>query len=218
MQPSGLLLPFIPVILAQSVHVVKVGDGGLKFNPARTKAAVGDVVEFHFVSAVHSVAKGIFADPCQPSNSTGFFSGDVDSSSKKGQVFTIKVEDDEPIWYYCATGPHCQLGMVGVINGPSVLALLCLGTRADKILRSSGGQTLDAYTAAAADAKAVGVPSNTGGGSFDQASTTPSGTAPASTASESNKPSAGVEARGDIRWGLMTAGIAMFGFVSVLIL
>lgn len=31
-------------------------------------------------------------------------------------VFTVMVNDTNPIWFYCATAKHCQGGMVGVIN------------------------------------------------------------------------------------------------------
>lgn len=52
------------------------------------------------------------------------------------RTFTIKVEDDKPIWLYCsqnAPRPHCGAGMVAVINPPT-----------------SGANTLDAYKSTAA--------------------------------------------------------------------
>ncbi|KAI9155756.1 putative GPI-anchored cupredoxin [Paramyrothecium foliicola] len=200
MQHFNLLVPFLSAAFAQNIHVIKVGDGGLNFNPAETRAAIGDVVEFQFVSGTHSVAKGIFANPCQPFNSSSFFSGHINSESEKSQVFTIRVEDEEPIWYYCATGPHCKLGMAGVINAPS------------------GVETLDMYKDVAADANAVIIPSKTGGGSFEQATSAASSTPPAATTSETNTPNAGAEVRGNVHWGLMSVGIAMVGYVSGLIL
>lgn len=101
------------------VHIVKVGAGGLTFEPASVNATVGDVVEFHFYKGTHSVAQSNFADPCQPLNSTGFFSGEQNVSDKVSDtVFSVTVESDDPMWFYCATGQHCQNGMVGVINAP----------------------------------------------------------------------------------------------------
>lgn len=73
------LLLLAPVALAQTVHVVQVGDGGLNYNPSSLTAAVGDQVEFHF-SPFHSVTQGSFANPCAPLDG-GFNSGVVTSSS-----------------------------------------------------------------------------------------------------------------------------------------
>lgn len=102
---------------AAAKHVVKVGDGGLTFSPESTTAAVGDTVEFHFYPMAHSVAQSSFAKPCEPLNSTSFFSGPVAvSSGVSDKVFTVTVENETPIWFYCATGDHCQEGMVGAIN------------------------------------------------------------------------------------------------------
>ncbi|KAF3352623.1 hypothetical protein VdG1_08789 [Verticillium dahliae VDG1] len=96
-----------------------VGESGLTFDPAEVTAAVGDVVEFHFYPQAHSVAQSSFDSPCQPLNTTGFFSGPVRvQSGVSDQVFSVTVENTNPQWYYCATGQHCQNGMVGVINAP----------------------------------------------------------------------------------------------------
>ena len=101
------------------VHVVKVGDGGLTFDPAEVKAAVGDVVEFHFYPQAHSVAQASFDAPCQPLNTTGFFSGPIAvKSGVSDEVFSVTVKDEKPLWFYCATAQHCQGGMVGVVNAP----------------------------------------------------------------------------------------------------
>ena len=106
------------------VHVVQVGDreGNLKFYPEELEAAVGDMVQFHFYPRNHSVARSTFADPCNPvepsANGTGFFSGfmPVQETDTFMPTFTILVNETTPIWYYCATGRHCQNGMAGVIN------------------------------------------------------------------------------------------------------
>lgn len=135
LRQSAFISWAIPAVLAQygggstsnepspsisGVHVVKVGDGGLTFDPAEVKAAVGEVVEFHFYPRAHSVAQSSFDSPCQPLNTTGFFSGPVKvSDGVSEQVFSVTIKDEKkPLWYYCATGDHCQKGMVGVINAP----------------------------------------------------------------------------------------------------
>ncbi|KAI8264470.1 hypothetical protein K4K56_005400 [Colletotrichum sp. SAR 10_98] len=206
-----------------TVHVVKVGDGGLTFSPNDVKAAVGDTVEFHFYPKAHSVAQSSFDKPCEPlsnGTATGFFSGPVPVSSGEGaDVFSVKVEDASPKWFYCATAQHCQGGMVGVINAPS-----------------SGGKTVDAYKEAAAKAAKNVAPASTGGGSLGPAATgspsssggsgtsasaSVSGTSAASgsaAASGTSRPSAGIEARGDVRWGLLSFGMAVAGVVGGLLI
>jgi len=110
------------------MHVVQVSDtdGAKKFNPDTITANPGDMVQFHFYPMSHSVAQSTFANPCQPlsqgnaSASPGFWSGfmPVTAANKTMPVFTITVNDTNPIWFYCATAMHCQMGMSGVINPP----------------------------------------------------------------------------------------------------
>lgn len=113
------LLALSASTVSAAVHVVKVGENGLNFTPAQTSAKIGDTVEFHFYEGFHSVAQSSFAKPCEPINSTAFFSGDQNVKTKvSDKVFTIEVKTDDPIWYYCAVQGHCQGGMVGAINAP----------------------------------------------------------------------------------------------------
>ena len=59
-----------------AVHSISVGQGNqLKFSPDSITAKVGDLVEFNFVGVDHSVALGDFSNPCQPKDSSAFFSG-----------------------------------------------------------------------------------------------------------------------------------------------
>ncbi|EXK92419.1 hypothetical protein FOQG_05573 [Fusarium oxysporum f. sp. raphani 54005] len=193
-----------------AVHVVKVGENGLNFTPAQTSAKVGDTVEFHFYEGFHSVAQSSFAKPCEPINSTAFFSGDQNVKTKvSDKVFTIEVKSEDPIWYYCAVQGHCNGGgMVGAINAPT-----------------SGAKSFDNYAKAAADSKDSSAPKSTGGGKLGAAETgsasgsasgtatataTESGTAASASATQSGN--AGIEARGQIQWGLMSGAIAaLFG-------
>ncbi|KAF4459752.1 extracellular serine-rich [Fusarium albosuccineum] len=187
---------------ADGVHVVKVGDGGLTFDPAEVTAAVGDTIEFHFYKGAHSVAQSNFSDPCQPINSSAIFSGPVKvDDGVSDEVFTVTIEDESPIWYYCATGQHCQNGMVGVINAPT-----------------TGQRTLRNYARAAANADSNVEPSSTGGGVLGPAATGTS--APSDAASATSTPGANgaISANGEIRWGLMSVGIAMAGFMGGLMI
>ncbi|KAL4864033.1 hypothetical protein BDV12DRAFT_176796 [Aspergillus spectabilis] len=109
--------PTVP--LTGVTHSVLAGLSGLRFDPDNVVAEIGDVVEWHFLPANHTVAQSNFANPCVPlADGTSFFPG-FEFATAEGQdedVFQIVVEDKSPIWYYCPQGTHCQAGMSGVIN------------------------------------------------------------------------------------------------------
>jgi plastocyanin len=103
------------------VQTVMVGaNNGIAYSPNTIMAAVGTSVEFVFSPPTHSVTQSSFDSPCAPlANGTGFFSGLVNTASGTNtNVFTITINDTNPIWFYCAIPTHCELGMVGVINPP----------------------------------------------------------------------------------------------------
>ncbi|KAM3466499.1 hypothetical protein MY5147_000543 [Beauveria neobassiana] len=116
---------------AIDVQVVSVGRNpvnesmGLKFWPEKVKAEVGTMVQFQFLAGNHTLTQSDFDHPCTPINEVnpsaqGIFSAyqPVAASAAKGQipVFTIMVNDTKPMWFFCSQGPHCQKGMVMVIN------------------------------------------------------------------------------------------------------
>jgi hypothetical protein len=120
-------------------------------------------------------------------------------------VFTILINDTKPLWYYCATGKHCQSGMAGVINPPT-----------------GGNRTIEAYKTAAEKVEVAGVPR--GGGSGGSASsgsgggsgngTSGSTGTPSSSAAPSGTGSSGaveVLARG---WVAVVVG-ALAGLIAV---
>ncbi|GKU07414.1 extracellular serine-rich protein [Fusarium langsethiae] len=91
------------VTLTGVTHSVNAGLGGLRFDPDNVVAEVGDVVEWHFLPANHTVAQSSFGEPCEPlADGTGFFAG-FNFATAQGQAPDQK-------------GNHCQMGMVGVIN------------------------------------------------------------------------------------------------------
>jgi hypothetical protein len=86
------------------------------------------------------VTQSTFNNPCVPihsvmSNVTGITSGFMPVAPTDTQipVFSILVNDTNPIWLYCAQTGHCQKGMSMVINEVA-----------------SSNKTLEAYQAAAA--------------------------------------------------------------------
>jgi len=79
---TNLLASAALLSLASAVtHIVDVGKNGLAFTPNSTKAAVGDIVEFHYFPKDHSVVQTSFAAPCQFNLPNPFFSGFMPTSS-----------------------------------------------------------------------------------------------------------------------------------------
>lgn len=191
-----------------TVHHVDVGEDGLTFTPASLKVPVGDKVEFHFYPRAHFVAQSTFENPCSPISKGGFFSGVIPTSDKSDKVFTVTVNNTDPIWYYCGVAQHCQAGMVGVINPPS-----------------SGQENIEAFKSAAAKVQDSSAPENVFGGVIGTASdssssnsstttgsTTAMGsatsTASSGTSSPTKTPNAGVTVRAAGGVGsLMLAGV-----------
>ncbi|RJE26401.1 extracellular serine-rich protein [Aspergillus sclerotialis] len=124
---------------------VDVGESGLTFNPDTIHIPAGGVVEFHFYPGDHSVAQAAFDNPCHPISDTGFFSGSMSSAKDGKPVWSLTVNDTNPIWFYCGQVGHCQAGMVGVIN-------------------PSGSDMLDSFKSAASNANGQSVPSKAQGG------------------------------------------------------
>lgn len=105
------------------VHRITAGstteNAGLHFEPQNVVASIGDLIEFHFLPKNHSVVQSSFGAPCEPlAGGSGVFSGFnfATTSGEADKVFTFLVENEQPFWYYCAQGDHCQKGMSGVIN------------------------------------------------------------------------------------------------------
>ncbi|KAF2492394.1 Cupredoxin [Lophium mytilinum] len=132
----------------ETVHVVQVGgsNGTTIFSPNNVIAAAGDLVQFQFNAKNHSVVQSTFDQPCvpiqnvMPNKTDAFFSGFMANNHTFGKagvqlVYTIRVKDTKPIWFYCSQAKHCQSGMVGAINAAA-----------------SGNKTVQAFAALAAGA------------------------------------------------------------------
>ncbi|OJJ66114.1 hypothetical protein ASPBRDRAFT_189154 [Aspergillus brasiliensis CBS 101740] len=149
---------------SSTTQSVDVGESGLTFNPDTIHIPSGGVVEFHFYPGDHSVAQAAFNNPCHPLSDTSFFSGFMASANDGKPVWSLTVNDTNPIWFYCGQIGHCQAGMVGVIN-------------------PSGSDTLDSFKSAAASANGQSVPATAQGGILG----TPSASASPTTSTSSNK-------------------------------
>lgn len=66
---------------AATIQVTVGQNNQLSFSPNEVKAAMGDVVEFHFAGGNHSVVEGDFNNACQPAATNAFFSGYMNALS-----------------------------------------------------------------------------------------------------------------------------------------
>ncbi|GFF41255.1 hypothetical protein IFM51744_04743 [Aspergillus udagawae] len=155
---------------SSAIHTVDVGEHGFTFVPDTLSVSPGSKVEFHFYPGNHSVAQAAFSKPCHPLSQSSFFSGFFPATNgESSDVFTLTVNDTNPIWFYCGQIGHCQAGMVGVINPPR-----------------NNPDTLDAFKAAAQNAGGSTVPASVGGGTVGKpgnASTTSSSSSQATSSS-----------------------------------
>jgi len=125
----SLGLALLPLVVLSATFDVQVGgtNGSLTFSPTALSAAVGDQVIFHFNPKNHSVFQSSFADPCGLKDggfASPFMPVAANSSVDSRPIFTVTVNDTDPVWVYCAqaantAASHCGQGMVFAINCPS---------------------------------------------------------------------------------------------------
>ncbi|KAK2628220.1 hypothetical protein QTJ16_002866 [Diplocarpon rosae] len=106
-----------------ATHSVNVGATGHHFTPDSLTASVGDIVEFRFYPLNHSVARAEYKNPCIPYELTdagkqGFWSGfePINVVLSNPPIFSLLINDTDPIFFYCSAPGACEDGMVGVIN------------------------------------------------------------------------------------------------------
>ncbi|PBP23987.1 extracellular serine-rich protein [Diplocarpon rosae] len=113
-----------------ATHSVNVGATGHHFTPDSLTANVGDIVEFRFYPLNHSVARAEYKYPCIPYELTdagkqGFWSGfepinvvlsNYSNDAPQPPIFSLLINDTDPIFFYCSAPGACEDGMVGVIN------------------------------------------------------------------------------------------------------
>ncbi|TLS30616.1 hypothetical protein PpBr36_02739 [Pyricularia pennisetigena] len=106
---------------ANQLIPVVVGGPQVTFVPNMVLAAVGDVVQFQFSNGNHTVtqsAEGQACTPLQMTDPNAVHSGHIPFKDGQQMVgtFNMVVTKTDPMFLYCATGPHCQLGQIMVIN------------------------------------------------------------------------------------------------------
>ena len=95
------------------------GKPDLTFKPNSVNAKVGDIVEFNFLAANHTLTQSEFLTPCTFNKQfdTGF--NQFNPNSTDGlKVIHFEVTTEKPLWFYCKqpVGNHCGKGMVFGIN------------------------------------------------------------------------------------------------------
>ncbi|KAJ6552580.1 hypothetical protein DFH09DRAFT_1319031 [Mycena vulgaris] len=127
----SFLVPLVLKGVSGQAPPVKIQVGGTASSPGGTTqftpnivvAALGSIVTFQFTGfpGNHSVTQSSFNSPCDPLPG-GFDSGWVSVTellSPPPEWNLTITNDQQPLWFYCkqlVKAPHCNAGMVGVIN------------------------------------------------------------------------------------------------------
>jgi plastocyanin len=118
-QSSVLSLHLLTSSVPRANQLIPVVVGGPQdtFAPNSVVAAVGDVVQFQFSNGNHTATQSTLEAPCSPLEG-GVNSGHI--PFEDGQIdvgtFNMPVTSTEPMFIFCATGPHCQEGQVMIVN------------------------------------------------------------------------------------------------------
>ncbi|SPN97794.1 uncharacterized protein DNG_01306 [Cephalotrichum gorgonifer] len=129
---AGAVAQGTPTSTAPSAtHTVHVGRSGFKFSPNTTVAAAGDVVEFKFYPPDHSIIRANYEHGCIPYemvgiNQVGFYDGPhiLSGIAEDAPVYRLKINDTEPIFYYCGAPGSCMdKHMIGVVNPNDTMTL-----------------------------------------------------------------------------------------------
>ncbi|KZP24852.1 hypothetical protein FIBSPDRAFT_735205 [Athelia psychrophila] len=101
-----------------ATHTVIVAptQGVLRYVPFAVNASVGDTVLFMWGANNHTVTKSSQLEICNKTSDAPFATGEQNTSFTFSQV----VNDTNTTFFYCGTTGHCEKGMFGMINPPSV--------------------------------------------------------------------------------------------------
>jgi plastocyanin len=99
---------------AAATWTITVGKAEHKFQPDTVQAEVGDLIVYDFFPPNHSVVRAEYGYPCVPYELTGkgkvgFFSDfhPVDAILDDPPSFSIRVNDSNPIFFYCSAPGSC---------------------------------------------------------------------------------------------------------------
>lgn len=182
-------------------------------SPANTNAVASDTITFTFAAKTHDVVQGAFNSPCAPSR-RGFYSGFLGPEN----TFVVKVNDTNPIWFYCSAGRHCQGGMVGGVNLPLVSIPPFVCRQLTKTMNSSSStESLPLYIAASAGAGSSSMPASVAGGVVSPAGNSTSTSTSASTSVSSSASSTSSSTSAPSPVGSGSAGVSLRGTMGALV-
>ncbi|QPC73407.1 hypothetical protein HYE68_004159 [Fusarium pseudograminearum] len=140
-QTKPLTIRKNPPLAPRANRIIPVVVGGPQdtFVPNMIRAAVGDVIQFQFSNGNHTVTQSSEDSPCQPLQATqsgAIHSGHIPFEDGQTTVgtFNVPLTSTDPLFFYCATGPHCMLGQVMAINPPSEANLVEYNRKANGAL------------------------------------------------------------------------------------
>lgn len=129
------------------------GDAGLVYTPDSVQAAVGDMIQFNFMSKNHTVTQSSFAEPCV-SMEGGVDSGfmpNANNTINPPPTMMFQVMTTSPVWMYCRQEGHCGKGMVFSVNPTADKSQATFKSAAISI----NGTSTDTSSAAGSSAAAV---------------------------------------------------------------
>ncbi|EJD34706.1 hypothetical protein AURDEDRAFT_117577 [Auricularia subglabra TFB-10046 SS5] len=94
--------------------IVAPVKGVFRFMPPFVNAQAGDTIRYTWANGEHTVTQSSAAAPCN-ATVAGFVSG----KQKAGFTFDQRVNDTNPVWFFCSVGQHCASGMWGGVNVPN---------------------------------------------------------------------------------------------------
>jgi len=104
---------------AKPTHTVMVApvDGVPRFLPFALNATVGDTVRFIWTGKnQHSATMSSNLSVCNKSKVADAFDSGLLSGKDGQKTFEVEVKNDQPMWFFCTFGNHCNKGMFGGVN------------------------------------------------------------------------------------------------------
>lgn len=108
---NQFVITTVSAATAARVVPVVVGGTALTFTPNSVMANPGDIIQFQFDASNHTVTQSGETTPCQPLQATqpnAIHSGFIPFDQASGMVgtFNMPVTSTDPMFLYCAQGPH----------------------------------------------------------------------------------------------------------------
>ncbi|KAI4669390.1 uncharacterized protein J4E79_001433 [Alternaria viburni] len=174
-----------PLRRASQIIPVIVGGPQDTFIPNTITAAVGDIVQFQFSNGNHTVTQSTADTACTPMEG-GIHSGHIPFEDGQTDVgtFNMPITSADPMFLYCATGPHCQEGQVMMVNPASTQQLADYVKLSQQSESSTDGTDVDpaaAPPAPPAEAPAEEAPAEEAPAEAPPAEAPPAEEAPATT-------------------------------------